>query len=90
MEAGLPFWIVIGRAHEHADATHALALLPARRERPSGYTAAEKRDEFPPPHGAYPKDKDHELIIAPCIAAKSGHCVSHSPRPTGVSWLQSS
>src|SRR5262249_28615086 len=29
--------------------------LRARRERPSGYTTAEKRDEFPPPHGAYPK-----------------------------------
>jgi hypothetical protein len=28
-------------------------------------------DEFLPPHGAYPKAKDHELIIAPCIAAKS-------------------
>src|SRR5262249_14262590 len=37
------------------------------------YTAAEKCDEFPPPHGAYPKAKDHEPIIAPCIAAKSGH-----------------
>src|SRR5262249_37921273 len=24
-------------------------------------------------HGAYPKAKDHELIIAPCIAAKRGH-----------------
>jgi hypothetical protein len=23
--------------------------------------------------GAYPKAKDHERIIAPCIAAKSGH-----------------
>jgi len=40
---------------------------------PSGYTAAEKCDEFPPPHGAYPKAKDHEPIIAWCIAAESGH-----------------
>src|SRR5215813_12200177 len=48
-------------------------LLRPRRERPSGYAAADKCDEFPPPHGAYPKAKDHELIIAPCIAARSGH-----------------
>src|SRR5262249_47711852 len=39
-------------------------LLRASRERPSGYTAAEKRDEFPPPHGAYPKAKDHGRSIA--------------------------
>ena len=31
---------------------------------------------FPPPHGAYPKAKDHERIIAPCIAAKNGHLCS--------------
>jgi hypothetical protein len=35
---------------EQADHRHP-RLLRARRERPSGYTAAEKRDEFPPPHG---------------------------------------
>src|SRR5437016_4957510 len=40
-------------------------LLRARRERPDcRRTAAEKRDEFPPPHGAYPKAKDHGLSIA--------------------------
>src|SRR5262245_6726651 len=53
-------------------------LLRARRERPSGYTAADECDEFPPPHGAYPKAKDHGLSIAgrgPCIAAKAAtHC----------------
>src|SRR5262249_45398305 len=48
-------------------------LLRARGNRPSGYTAADKCDEVPPPHGAYPKAKDHELIIAPCIATRSGH-----------------
>ena len=48
-------------------------LLCPRHEPPSGYTTAEERDEFPPPHGACPKAKDHELIIAPCVAAKSGH-----------------
>src|SRR5262249_43389811 len=44
------------------------AVTPPRRRR-----AAEKRDEFPPPYGVHPKAKDHELIIAPCVAAKSGH-----------------
>src|SRR5262249_17394727 len=41
-----------------------LALLRVRRERPSGYTAADKGDEVPPPHGAYPKAKDHGRSIA--------------------------
>src|SRR5262249_26691480 len=58
---------------QEPDRRHLARLLRARRNRPSGYTAAEKCDEFPPPHGAYPKAKDHKLIIAPCIAAKSGH-----------------
>src|SRR5262249_54080354 len=39
-------------------------LLRARRERPRGYTAAEKCDEVPPPHGAYPKAKDQGRSIA--------------------------
>src|SRR5215813_1980417 len=39
-------------------------LLRARRERPSSYTAADKCDEVPPPHGAYPKAKDHGPSIA--------------------------
>src|SRR6516165_3744423 len=53
-------------------------LLRVRRERPCGYTAAKKRDEVPPPHGAYPKAKDHGLSIAglgagsgPLITAKT-------------------
>jgi hypothetical protein len=41
-----------------------LALLRARRERPSGYTAADKCDEFSPPHGAYPTANDHRRSIA--------------------------
>src|SRR5262249_53672365 len=41
------------------------SLLCARRERPR-YTAAEKRDEFPPPHGAYPKVKDHRIKYSRC------------------------
>src|SRR5262249_13414599 len=72
--------ITLDRAHEHADAAHAIRLLPARRNRPSGYTAAEKCDEVPPPHGAYPKAKDHGSSIKDsrsgrCIAAKAtGSC----------------
>ena len=49
-EAGLRFRIVRGRAHEHADAPHPLGLLRARRERPRGRRAAEKRDELAPLH----------------------------------------
>jgi hypothetical protein len=33
-DAGLPYRIVRCGIHEHANATHALALLRARRERP--------------------------------------------------------
>src|SRR5262245_57728122 len=55
----LAAWIVRGPVHEHTEPPHALGLLRARRERPSGYTAADKCDEVPPPHGAYPKAKDH-------------------------------
>src|SRR5262249_12277408 len=53
-------------------------LLRARSDRPRGRPAADKCDEVPPPHGAYPKAKDHGLSIAglgassvPCIAAKA-------------------
>src|SRR5262245_47564694 len=69
----LPLRITFAHCHQHADASQLPPLLRARRERPRGYTAAKKCDEFPPPHGAYPKAKDHEVIIAPCIAAKSDH-----------------
>src|SRR5262249_23167097 len=41
-------------------------LLRACRERPGGYTATEKRDELPPPHGAYPKAKDHGTKYSRC------------------------
>src|SRR5262245_48275019 len=46
--AGKQFRIVRSQAApEHAYAPHALALLRARRERPRGRCAAEKRDELP-------------------------------------------
>src|SRR5262249_30990236 len=38
--------------------------LRARGNRPCGYSAAEKCDDVPPPHGAYPKAKDHGSTIA--------------------------
>jgi hypothetical protein len=40
--------IVFVAPHEHADAPHSVALLRARRERPSGDRAAERSDEFAP------------------------------------------
>src|SRR5262249_1741512 len=72
-DPGLKFRIIRGCGPEHADPTHTLTLLRACHQRPRGYTAAEKCDEFPPPHRAYPKPNDHHPILAPCIAAKSGH-----------------
>ena len=45
--------IVGGTRHEHAER----AALRARRQRPSGYTAADKCDEFPPPHGLTPRPR---------------------------------
>jgi hypothetical protein len=38
-DAGLLFRIIRSCVHEHADASHALALLRTRRERPRGRTA---------------------------------------------------
>jgi hypothetical protein len=45
-EARLPYRIVRGGGHEHADMSHALAVLRARRERPRGCGAAEESDEI--------------------------------------------
>src|SRR3954468_21910082 len=38
--------LVWRRIHEHADAPHPLALLSARRQRPSNRRAAQERDEL--------------------------------------------
>src|SRR5262249_17311285 len=64
---------IICEAHYHPDGAHANRLLRIRRDRLGGQCAAEQRDKFPPPHGAYPKAKDHKLIIAPCITATIAH-----------------
>src|SRR6266481_5604938 len=45
-DAGLKFRIVGGCGQEHADASHTLGLLRARRERPCSRRAAEERDEL--------------------------------------------
>src|SRR5262249_32152931 len=42
--------IVSRLVHKHADPSHALALLRARRERPHGSRAAKQRDELTPFH----------------------------------------
>src|SRR5258708_19131620 len=47
---GLGFRLVLGLRHQHADAPRALALLPARRERPRRSSATEERDELAPFH----------------------------------------
>src|SRR5262249_57911573 len=64
VETGLRLWIARRRGHEDADAPHPLALLRARRERPRGCRAAEKRNELPPPHWLVPQSEDHGPSIA--------------------------
>src|SRR5262245_19056266 len=58
---GLKIRIVRGCVKEHANAPNALALLRARRNRPSS-CAAEHCDELAPPHRAY--SNDHDLSLA--------------------------
>src|SRR6516164_7346160 len=48
--ATLLLGIVFFALHEHADPSHALALLRACRQRPRCSSAAEKRDEIAPSH----------------------------------------
>src|SRR5262245_31799460 len=49
VEAPLHLWIVPGRADQHADAPHALALLRARHKRPRCRSTTDQRDELAPP-----------------------------------------
>jgi hypothetical protein len=49
-DAGLLFRIIRSCVHEHTDASHALALLRPRRERPCCRRTTEQRDELAPPH----------------------------------------
>src|SRR5262245_56692010 len=67
--------------------------LRPRRERPRGRRATSNGDEVPPPHGAYPKAKDHGLSIAglgvasvACIAQKRKKvCLSLTAEPLSQS-----
>jgi len=52
-----PLRIAAALVRQHTDAAHAPALLRARGERPCSRHAAEKRDEFPPPHGFLPEPR---------------------------------
>src|SRR5262249_52358575 len=45
-KVALPDFIVLGKAHDHADAPHPLALPRASRERPRSRRAAEQRDQL--------------------------------------------
>jgi hypothetical protein len=50
--------IVFGERSEHADASHLIALLRARSERPCNGSATDKADKLPAPHvGSRPKLK---------------------------------
>jgi hypothetical protein len=50
-QPGLPFRIVGGERHEHADAS--LGLLRVRSERYRDSRRAYQRYELPPPHGVF-------------------------------------
>jgi hypothetical protein len=44
------FRIILVRHHQHADPTHPVRLLRARREPPTRHRASKNRDEFAPSH----------------------------------------
>src|SRR5438132_13388816 len=48
--ASLRYRTILILRQEHADTSHALILLPARRERPCSRRAAKQRDERAPVH----------------------------------------
>src|SRR5262249_48783119 len=53
-DTGLKIWIVCGGGQEYPDAPHPLRLLRARRKRPHGRRATEKRDELATLHCSVP------------------------------------
>jgi hypothetical protein len=68
---------------ENADQRGGRLLLRARRERPSGCRATKQGDELAPPHGVYPKARDHGVTIAGPRAvhrSKSGQLMSELGR----------
>src|SRR5262249_6613441 len=56
---------ILRRARAHKPDHRQRRLLRPRRERPRR-RASDKRDELPPPHGAYPKAKDHGTKYSRC------------------------
>jgi hypothetical protein len=48
--ARLPYRVIRRRTDQNADPSHALTLLPARRERPCNCRATEQRDKLAPLH----------------------------------------
>src|SRR5262249_48657482 len=64
-DPGLCFPVVLGIAHQHADAPHSVGLRP-RRERPRDRTA-EQRDELAAPHSitSSARSKKSRLMFKP-------------------------
>src|SRR5262249_48449421 len=75
-EACLPFRIIGGEIHEHADASHPLGLR-ACDERPCGCRAAEQREELASSQGLRPPlwargANDHPPADGPCSRFAAG------------------
>src|SRR5262249_30842793 len=73
--SGLSFPIV-GHSHQHADAPHALALLPPSRERPCDSRTAEQRDE---------RASFHSITSSARASTPAGNLM---PRALAVRWLR--
>ena len=74
-----PSFAIVSRAHEHADAPHAVGLLRARPQRPRGCRAAEKGDEL-----AALDLRDHSITSSARASSLSGIV---SPSALAVVWL---
>ena len=61
--AGGELGIALGVRHHNSNSPHPSGLLRARRARPRGCGAAEKRDEIAPPHGLLPRAEDHAVHV---------------------------
>jgi len=70
--ASLPFRVVRGRSHEHADPPRSLALLCAGGERPCGCCAAKPSNEIPPPH-VLPK-QGRDIVAVHSSILKEARC----------------
>src|SRR5262249_5912547 len=66
---------IVCEAHQCPDGAQANRLLRIRQDRLVSQCAAEQRDEFAPPHGAYPEARDEGKY------SRSG-CASQQKAPT--------